>query len=296
MSLTFFLTYIGVFLTCSVMLAVVMVKRLASGFAASGKKPYIYGLVSSSIASGVAYLSTLISENLFTVYWILAGIYLLFGIIHIALVHKKYFRSNNPNDIKIILAEIIFGLSIIFFTIVVFSALAYFLSKNGSNFLFYPLLTSTITFFIPFLFMQTFEAAYKIPSARFKTWQYPLNAQLEVPLEKPGEKIVVIGFEIPKKLTDLKKTYFRAKGPETMPLGELYYHFINDYNEAQSETTIEYADEGYEPHEWWFRRKPKWYQVQRILDPEISVRENGVVENTVIICERLINRLESRKV
>lgn len=285
MALKFFFTYIGVFLALSVTLAVI-VNKFASGFAAIGKKPYWYGMVSSSVASGAAYCSTLISDHLFLVFWFLAGIYFLFGVIHVALVHKKYFYTDNQDKTKVIIGEIMFGLSIIFFSIVVFSALQYFIVEKKS-FLFYPVLMSTIAFFIPFLFLQTFEAAYAIPSALFKTWQYPVHQSIHLPEESPNEKILVIGFEIAKKTTDGKKTYFRAKAPEGMKLGDLYYHFMNDYNELQSETTIQYADDGYDPHQWWFRRKPKWYQAQRILDPDLSVRENKIKENTVIVCERI---------
>ena len=277
-------TYLGVFLASSVTLAMV-VKQFSAGFAASGKKPFVYGAVSSAAASGVAYISTLISDHMFTVFWILAIVYLLFGIIHYILVHNKYFATEQQKG-KIILGEIMFGFSLIFFSIVIFSSLQYFVTKE-KDFLFYPVLMSTIFFFVPFLFMQTFDAAFKIPPAIFKTWQYPLNEQIEVPDERPGEKLVVMGFEIAKKTTDKTKSFFRAKAPEAMTLGELYYHFINDYNEAQSESTIQYADDEYEPQEWWFRKKPKWFQRQSILDPGITIRENGIKENTVIICERL---------
>jgi hypothetical protein len=143
------------------------------------------------------------------------------------------------------------------------------------------------------LFLQTFEAAYAIPPAKFKTWQYPLHQRIDIPDKKPGEKQLDIGFRIAKKTTDVKKTYFRALAPEGMPLGELYYHFINDYNDTYSETTIEYVSAEFEPEEWWFRRKPKWYQLQKILDPDISVRENGIRENTIVICERLRKLPES---
>lgn len=284
MILKFFLTYIGVLLAFSVTL-MVLVSSMVSGFAASGKKPFWYGLFSSLIASGAAYLSTLFSNQSFFVFWFLAAIYLLFGIIHVTFFQKKYFHSSSEDNFKLIMGEIMFGLSIIFFSVIIFSSLQYFMKDK--NYLFYPMLMSTISFFIPFLFMQTFEAAYNIPSAQFKTWQYPLHEQIEVPDDKPGEKLLVIGFEISKKPVNIKRTYFRAKAPEGMMLGELYYHFINDYNDAQSETTIEYTDVGLEPHNWWFRRKPKWYQSQKILDPYISVRENGIKENSVIICERI---------
>ncbi|HRI21124.1 MAG TPA: TssN family type VI secretion system protein [Panacibacter sp.] len=286
----YFWMYFGVLLTCSIALAV-MVKPFAESFAASGKKPFVYGGFSSVIASLVAYCTKWVSDNLFTVFWFLAGIFLFFGIIHLAFVHKKYFDSRNQDKTKALLGEIIFGLSIVLFTIVIFSTLKFFINPAERDFLFYPMVMSGLSFFVPMLFLQTFNAAYNIPAAVFKTWQYPLN-EIELPDEDPREKIIVMGFEIAKKVTDKRKTFFRAKAPESMKLGDLYYHFINDYNEVQSETPIELAgNEDLETHEWWFRIKPKWYQFQRILDPDISVRENGIKENSVIICERIENPL-----
>jgi hypothetical protein len=97
---------------------------------------------------------------------------------------------------------------------------------------------------------------------------------------------LVIGFEIAKKPAD-KRTYFRAKAPENIYLGDLYYFFINDYNELQSETPIEFLDKNGEPYEWGFRLKTKWYQRTQIIDPSVRVKDNGIRENSVIICERL---------
>jgi hypothetical protein len=284
MTLKFFLGYIGVFLAFAITL-LVLVKPFSEGLAASGKKPTIYSIVSSVIVALIAYITRYVSDHTFTIYWIISGIFLLFGIIHVSIVNKKYFYSHNNNN-KVFIGEIMFGLSIIFFVVVVFSSLQYFLSKD-KEYLFYPMLFSLVSFFIPILVIHTFNAAYKIPTAVFPTWSYPLNQQIEIPDENPNERLYVIGFEIAKKYIDTKKTYFRAKAPEGMKLGELYYFFINDYNELQSETTIEYASKDFDAYEWWFRKKPKWYQRQRILNPDISVRENGIKENTVIICERI---------
>src|SRR4029079_11802767 len=107
----------------------------------------------------------------------------------------------------------------------------------------------------------------------------------ELPPDDPNEKLLVIGFEIGKKSADLKKTYFRAKAPENLKLGELFYHFINDYNDLQSETPIEFSDNSQGiAYQWWFRIKPKWYQTNKILDPMLSFKSNGIKENSVIVC------------
>ncbi len=284
MAIKFFLLYIGSLLACSIILLNI-VKQFAEGFAGSGKKPVIYGTFSSVIASVAAYGCTFVSEHIFIVFWLLSALFLLFGIIHMVMIHSKYFSSYQQDSKKVLIGEIIFAISVVFFTIVVFSSLQYFLQNK--DFLFYPMMMSTLAFFIPVLVMQTFQAAYDIPPPVYSTWAYPVNKTIDLPPENPREKILVIGFEIRKKFADTRRTYFRAKAPENMELGQLYYFFINDYNELQSETPIEFADKNYDPDEWWFRKKTKWYQSLHILDPVLSVKDNDIVENTVIICERI---------
>ena len=290
MLIKFFWIYIGSFFACSVAL-IFMVKNFADSFASKSKKPILWGGLASTGISGGAYLATYITDHLFTIYWVLAFIYLFFGFIHVIFFHKKYFSSNKNNKNRVIIGEILFAMSLILFTVVVFSSLQYFLKDK--DFLFFPMLISMLSFFVPIVLLYTFEAAYKIPLPVFATWQYPIHAPIELPDEKANEKILVIAFEIAKKSSDNIKTNFRAKGPEGMILGDLYYHFVNDYNDAQSETPIEYADSQQNPQEWWFRVKPKWYQSQRILDPELSIKENHIKENTIIICERIAQDQET---
>ena len=284
MVIKFFLVYIGVFLASAIAL-VMVAKNFSPGLSVNAKRPLLQGGLTALLASGFAYLSTLFTDHLFTVFLAFVGIFLLFGILHIAFFHKKYFYSTSQTKGRAILGEILFMLALIFFIIVVFSSLQYFLKNK--NFLFFPMLMSMLAFFIPLSVFYTFESAFNIPASRFPLWQYPLNGPIDLPDEHPNEKVLVIAFEASKRSTDTTKTNFRAKGPDTMKLGDLYYHFINDYNEFQSETPIQYTENEYSAQEWWFRAKPKWYQWQRILDPELTMRENRIRENTVIICERI---------
>lgn len=286
MAIQSFLVFIGSALGCSIAL-IVLVKKITEGFAVSGKKPFVYGTVSAILTSLVAYLASLVLNNPFETFWVLGGIFLLFGIVNILFVHNRYFYTYKNNGNKVLLAEIVFGLSVIFFAIAVFSSLQYFLKKER-DFLFYPLLTSTLLFFVPLLFFHTFQAAFNIPASYFPTWQYPLHQPIELPDDDSREKKLVIGFELAKKAADGRKTYFRAIGPETMKLGDLFYHFMNEYNYEHADTAIEYTNSGYEPQEWWFHRKPRWYQSNRIYNPDLSIRENGIVENTIVVCERIL--------
>ena len=284
MAIKYFWIYIGSFFAGAFVLFA-SVQKFAKAFAGKGLKPVLYGILAATVFGGLSFLSTLAPFNEYIIFWLAALVFLAFGIFHILVFHEKYFYPEPHNPNGAVIGELLFSFALLFFCVVVFSALIYFVIGNKS-YPFYPMLTSMLAFFVPVSLFYTFQAAYRIPNPVFASWIYPIHEQIELPDERPNEKLVVIAFEIAKKTSSELKTNFRAKGPETMKLGDLYYHFINDYNELHSETTIDFADEQHESYEWWFRIKPRWYQPNRILDPELTVRENKIKENSVIICER----------
>lgn len=281
MALKFFIMYIGSFFGLSMVL-MSLIKPLSVSFGNQGKKPLLFNIVSSIIAAGLAFAATYISQDLFTIFWSLSLVFLLFGIVFLLLVHKKYFKPRRDNRNKQLFAEGLFAVSVIFLCIAVFSSLQYFVKDK--NFMFFPMLLSGLFFFIPILLLHTFEAAYAIPEPQYITWQYP-EQPIELPDEQENERLYVIGFLIAKK-PETGYTYFRAKAPEYMLLGDLYYHFMNDYNEQFSETPIEYEGNG-DVYKWLFRTKPKWYQFSRRLNPAIAVNNNKIKENTIIVCDRV---------
>lgn len=281
MALKFFLLYAGIFLVSS--LAILpLIKQVSGSFGNHGKKPLIFNFISSLFASGAAFGATYFTNNLFFTYWVLTGIFLLFGIIFVLLIHKKFFKARKDNRNKQIFAEILYVLSIILMCVAIFSSLQYFLKNE--NFMFFPMLLCMLFFFIPVLLLHTFDAAMDIPLPLYNSWQFPARP-IELPDEKENEHLYVIGFEIAKKSSDSRKTYFRAKAPEDMLLGDLFYHFVNDYNDLHSETPIEFYDAN-AVQNWVFRTKPKWNTFSKILDPQRTINENRIRENTVIICER----------
>ncbi len=285
MALKTFILYFAPFLAGAFALFAT-VKQMVSAVANQGKRPFWYGLITSVVSSGIAFLASYIAANLFQLFWILASLYLLFGIIHVWLTHRRYFNHPREPRNKQFAAELLFALSIVAFSVAAFAALQYFL--RDKDFLFYPLLMSLLFFFVPLLVYHTFKSVYAIPLPVYTVWNYP-EQEIELPDEKENERLYVIGFELAKKGTDRETTYFRAKAPAEMVLGELFYHFINDYNEVQSETPIEFRynrEEQDHAHAWYFRTKPKWYTFSRILDPFQTVDNNKIKENTVIICER----------
>lgn len=284
MALKYFLIFAGAFFASS-MIIMAFIKPLSSSFGNYGKKPWVFNLVSSALVSGIAFATTYITKNLFFTFWILSAVFLLFGIVIVLMVHKKYFRVRHDNWSKQFFAEFLFALSIILLCVAIFSSLQYFIKDK--DFMHFPTLLCMLFLLIPFLLLHTFDAALAIPEPAYNYWQYPVNHPIELPDEDERERLYVIGLEIPKKETDMERTYFTVKAPENMKLGDLFYHFINDYNEVQSETPIQYIN-GERVHDWTFRTKPKWYQSSKVIDPALTIKYNKLKENSVVICERVV--------
>jgi hypothetical protein len=284
--LNIFLMYAGGSLALAIAM-VAITKSYVPSVAQGKKKPILLSLLSALVMAGLMCLTTYLFKELFTIFWIFVAIFILGGIGYRALVHDKYFRSTTDNYYKILSGEILFSLGTLLFSIAFFAALEYFVIKNTS-FLFYPVLMSGLTFFLPLLLMNTFAAGWAIPEPEFSRWMYP-KAPIKFQKLKPNERELLIAFELSKTDADRMKTNFRARGPESMLLGDLFYHFLNDYNEDNEEVSIEVSNGTNTSHEWWFRRKAKWYQRQRVLDPQVDLFKNLIKENTIVICERIKN-------
>lgn len=284
MALKYFLIFAGAFLASSIVI-MALVKPLSSSFGNYGKKPWLFNILASAIASGIAFATTYITQNLFVTFWILSSVFLVLGIIVVLMVHRKYFKIRHDNWTKQFFAELLFFTSILLLSVAIFSSLQYFIKDR--DFMHFPMLLSLLFLLIPFLLMHTFDAAISIPEPHHTFWQYPVQTPIELPDEDESERLYVIGLEIPKKSTDRERTYFTVKAPENMKLGDLFYHFINDYNEVQSETPIQYIN-GAAAEDWTFRTKPKWYHFSKMLNADLTIKYNKLKENSVIICERAL--------
>jgi len=266
---------------------IAMAQSFSESFKAFGKKPIVVGIITAILCAASVYLAVSLIDDLFLLFWVMSFIFLLFGAIHQAFAHNRFIYELEEQKTKVNVAEWVFVLAMGLFAVVLFGALQFFVIDK--TFLFYPLLLSGLFFLLPVLANYTFEAAYNIPYPVYKSWEYPASP-IDPPDDNPNERLLVIGFEIPKKTTDIKRTYFRAKTPESISLGDLFYHFINDYNELQSETPVQMIGDNNLPLIWYFRLKPKWYQRSKVLNPGITIRENKVRENAIIICEHFNNQ------
>jgi Type VI secretion system, TssN len=200
--------------------------------------------------------------------------------------HVYYMRQQLrwTGDEKAFYAELIFTLLLAVFGSICFLLIYHALNGNGLE---YIMAASILFFIIPFFFYYTFLKATGIPPKVLKEWFYPYQQEQEEPDESKMKNLRVISFEFQKQSTDQSITNFRAKAPVDMELGQLFYYFINDYNERHPNSRIQFINTRGEPNGWIFYKKPRWYSmITGYVDAEKTIFNNNIKENDVIICSR----------
>ena len=233
-----------------------------------------FALIALAAYSGFALTPT-------TAFLCFQGYFLLLGTAHVYFM-KEQLRWTG--DTKSFYAEMVFTLLIAVFGSISFLLVYRALNHNSLQ---YIMAASILFFIIPFFFYQTFLKATGIPPKVLKEWFYPYQQEVEEPDESKMKNLLVISFEFQKQITDERITNFRAKAPVDMELGQLFYYFINDYNERHPNSKIQFVNTKGEPSGWIFYKKPKWYSVMTAYaDADKTIFNNHIRENDVIICSR----------
>lgn len=253
-------------------------------------KPYLkatiiyllVGLLLFSAIACLAYWSYLKDQQFF--YLVYQAYFLLLGMLHLNWMQEYLKWAGNS---KALWAELLFTLITAMLGSIGFISVFRYFSPYGLE---YNMTTSIICFIIPWFVNQTFLNAISIPTRMLKKWFYPVSEEIEEPEEDKLKNLLVISFIIQKQLGDAHDTNFRAKAPVDMEMGELFYYFINDYNERHPQDKIEYINGSGEPFGWVFYKKPQFFNLQtRYIDAGKTIFNNGIKENNVIICNRSPN-------
>lgn len=207
--------------------------------------------------------------------------FLLLGASHFYLMHQYLKWSGEP---KVFWLELIFTILVSILGSIGFLIVYRFFNKNGLH---YFMTASILLFIIPLIFYQTFRKAIDIPPKVLKQWFYPVAQEIEEPEDSKLKNLLVISFEFQKHLNDPHFTNFRAKAPVDMDFGQLFYYFINDYNERHADSKIQFINGTGQPHGWIFYKKSRWYSVTtNYIDADKTIFNNHIRENDVIICAR----------
>lgn len=259
-----------------------LIAKVHGSFKPYFKATMLYLLVALIVMSGIAslsYWSYLKDQQLF--HLMFQSYFLILGTVHVHWLREYIKWAGNNQSLA---AEFLFTILLGLLGGIGFMAVFSWFSEDV---LAVNMSMSIIFFAVPWLVNQTYLQAISIPAPILKQWFYPVSQEVDEPDEDKLKNLLVISFVIQKQLQDTHKTNFRAKAPIDMDMGELFYYFINDYNERHPNDKIEYINQQGEPFGWVFYKKPLISIAQKkYVDAEKTIYNNKIKENNVIICNR----------
>lgn len=275
------LVIIGIVLIVGIILSMFFADKV-SGFKQKFRSKYFIYLFSSLLIFAIIPFmgSTRVITELLDEFIFYQLVMFFFGGLH-AVIYRIYFnkfeKEENP------WMEFIFNILIALFGTIPFMIVYTYL--NGITYTF-PMLGCFILFLIPTWIYATYIASISIPAKFFTTWQFPEEGTYTEPKDDEYRDMVLVTFVFHKNPESNVRTEFRAKSPIRMDFGRLFYHFVYDYNDRNSDSKIQLADENGNLQHWVFYLKPNWYSQSKYVDPKYPLYMNGVEENSVIYCLR----------
>jgi Type VI secretion system, TssN len=218
-----------------------------------------------------------IGEDTLAAYYYLALVAtLLIGVFH-AMYFYRWTGTITPDDFW---KGALFTLLLLLLSAAGIAALYYFLGGNNS------FISCLIPFVIPYLCWQTYRAFFSIPGRQFKLWHYPVHEEMPDLDMIDLSRIEVVQFVFNKNPLETTQTNFTSKAPLNMPLGVLFFIFINDYNEKNKQQPIGFLDPVQSPYGWLFYRRKKWFGRKHYFDPDLSFSDNRIQPNEQIFAVR----------
>jgi hypothetical protein len=241
-------------------------------------KFFIYYIIGALALFGIVNCISLIHAfSVQSLFFLILLAYLIAGMIHIFLM-KLFFADLLPaKSLLFTLLLTLLGLLGVF--------LLNFLILNKVSHTFYTF--GLVLFPLPFFFVFSLQLYLDIPDKIFKKWYYPLDHDMPNLDLLDLSRVLIIQFEFLKNTTETTMTNFKAKAPYNMPFSELFYIFINDYNESHPQHIIEVTDSKQVPFAWVFYKRTAWWKSDAYVDPDLTFQDNGIVNNDIIICKRV---------
>lgn len=208
-------------------------------------------------------------------------VYLLIaGSVHLTFYHLYFKRFDAKEIYKEIFISIVSGTFMLAFLIMLlghFQELEYMFYFFGAM----------LFFLVPTFVFALFKTAISIPAKLHKRWFYPVNSRYPAPHIAEMRNIIIVNLVFTKKENDATIINFKVKAPRAFDFGKLFYYFINDYNEKNPNSQVQYLDQKNQPYGWYFYTKPKWFSSSDYIDPELAIDTNNIKDGETIICQRI---------
>ncbi len=207
----------------------------------------------------------------------------LLGIIHAFTLY----RLNAWNDRDSFVHELVFTLYVS-----ALAALSFIVVFSLCNQMGYVLIFSgsIIFFLVPFLVLKCYEFMIQIPEEVYTKWFYPIGqGENDLPEELLDDtNVVIIEFRMLQNTNeDSELIKSRSRLPLKIEFSKFFPAFLEQFNDRNPGRKIQFMDANNEPHGWNFYLLPKWWQFKTYINPQLTIRENGIKENSIIIAERV---------
>jgi len=242
-----------------------------------GKGPFLYALIFVILLGSTSLLqwtNTIFADSY---YYFAQALVLIIGILHVLLMYRFIPQITRGDFWK----GLLFTLFLMLLAAVAAATVYYFIRLD------YRFITYMLPFALPYLCWQAYRFFLQIPAPVFKSWYYPLNEVMPDLDMIDLSQIEVVQFVFSKSPNDTTQTNFTSKAPLQMTLGQLFFIFINDYNDKNSQHPIGYLKSAQQPYGWLFYRKKKWFKQKHYFDADLSFRDNAIQPNEFIYAIRV---------
>jgi hypothetical protein len=234
----------------------------------------IYVILVALIAVSICYFSLInfsLTLSLFFNKVVLLSLFAFLGLLHLALSGSLLQLTSFKEK---------FLLCLQLFVII---AAAFFFFYDFRNLAHISLaIAASSAFVLPQVLSLSWESFIGISVGETKLWYTTKLSQ--------GAAAFIYGMtlkiKVPVKASDRKKKVFASKAPLSMKLGEFFDHFIIIQNNKWRHK-IEVSENEEQDFGWQFYEENLGGLMRRRLDPEMSLVENGVKENSTIVALRV---------
>ncbi len=246
---------------------------------AAGSRTFWYCFLTLLISAGCGTLSLICENDLERIFLATQVIFFVFGILHVLLMYNLFTWSGKYN----FQSELLFSLLVMLLMYIGFTVTFFILNKSFA----FVFSSALITFIVPLLIHWTFNYSISIPPKDYKKWIYPDKPIVSDMENMDLSNFAVITFVFSKKFGDSALSNFQSKAPYSIRLGDLFYFFVQEWNYKNPGNTIEFNAEEKEPFGWYFYIKKSWWKPMEYLDADLTVKENKISVNAVIITKRV---------
>ena len=259
----------------------IILANAIKGFLKNKNRVFIYCLISIIVFSLTALLGFEgLIEDPMTLLIAFQICFLVYGIANYLSI-KHFFDWAESKDF---LDKLGFTLFVSFISLIPFLFTLKMVNDQGYHFM---MLTSAILFITPLFFFRAFDAAAQMPSPTYKSWYFIPNKNIQNNSELFKEHFLV-SLILFKKITSDIESNFRVRAPGKMKVGDFFSFFLESNQDKSPDSEIDYVNKYNKSYGWLFYKKSKWNIItgKSYIDPELTIAENNIKENSVIVCER----------